>query len=179
MSDGRKARDPELLDAIDRFDRTEFDGQVWRAVRETRDPLQPSPVGARWDPGSFDVLYTSLDRGTALEEVYFHLSRQPVFPSVPFSLHRIHVRVKNVLRMEEMHILESLGIDPKSYGALDYARTQAIGDVAFFLGFGALIAPTARLRALNLVIFADRLEPADAEVEQSERVDWKAWRRSR
>jgi RES domain-containing protein len=179
MSDGRKARDPDLLDAIDRFERSEFDGQVWRVVRQSRDPLQPFPVGARWDPGAFDVLYTSLDRDCALEEVYFHLSRQPVFPSVPFQLHRIRMRLKNVLRLDGMHLLEPLGIDPKSYPGLEYARTQAIGDAAFFLGFDALVVPSARRETLNLVIFADRLEAADADVEQSELVDWKAWRRSR
>lgn len=179
MSDGRKARDPELLDAIDKFDRTLFEGQVWRVVRQARDPLQPFPVGARWDPGTFDVLYTSLDRDCALEEVYFHLSRQPILPSVHFQLHRIRVRLNKVLRLEGMHLLEPLGIDPKGYSALDYARTQAIGDVAFFLGYDALIAPSARHTAMNLVIFTDRLEAANAEVEHSEVVDWKAWRRSR
>ena len=142
-------------------------------MRQSRDPLQPFPVGARWDPGLFDVLYTSLDRDCALEEIYFHLSRQPVFPSVPFQLHRIRVRLKRVLRLEEMHLLEPLGIDPKSYAALQYARTQEIGDA------DAVVAPSARREALNLVIFTDRLEAADMDVEQSEPVDWKAWRRSR
>ncbi|MFZ1882185.1 MAG: RES family NAD+ phosphorylase [Rhodoplanes sp.] len=179
MSGGRKARDPELLDAVDQFDRALFEGQVWRVVRQARDPLQPFPVGARWDPGTFDVLYTSLDRDCALDEVYFHLSRQPVFPSVPFQIHRIRVRLKKVLRLEGMHLLEPLGINPKSYSALEYAGTQAIGDAAFFLGFDALIVPSARRDALNLVIFTDRLAPADATVEHSEMVDWKAWRRSR
>jgi RES domain-containing protein len=179
MSDGRKARDPDLLDLIDRFERSAFAGQVWRVVREARDPLQSSPVGARWDPGSFDVLYMSLDRETALEEVHFHLSRQPVFPSVPFALHRLRVRLSDVLRLDAMRLLEPLGIDPKTYAALDYTRTHAIGDAAFFLGFDGLIIPSARREALNLVIFTDRLDPANAEVEHSEPVDWKAWRRSR
>jgi hypothetical protein len=76
-------------------------------------------------------------------------------------------------------LLEPLGIDPKSYAALQYARTQEIGDAAFFLGFDAVVAPSARREALNLVIFTDRLEAADMDVEQSEPVDWKAWRRSR
>jgi hypothetical protein len=89
------------------------------------------------------------------------------------------MRLKNVLRLDGMHLLKPLGIDPKSYPGLEYARTQAIGDAAFFLGFDALVVPSARRETLNLVIFADRLEAADADVEQSELVDWKAWRRSR
>src|SRR5712691_11506803 len=102
MNDGRKARDPELLDEIDKFARTVFEGRVWRVVRESRDVLQASPVRARWDPGTFDVLYSSLDREGALEEVYFHLSRQPVFPSVRFKIHRIRAGAKKILRLEQM-----------------------------------------------------------------------------
>ena len=179
MSDGRKARDLALLDAIDKFARTVFEGQVWRVVRETRDALQASPVGARWDPGTFDVLYTSLDREGALQEVYFHLSRQPVFPSVPFQLHRLHAGAGKILRLEELDLLAQLGVDTSNYVGLDYLRTQAIADAAFFLGFDGLIVPSARFQGMNLVLFADRIEITDLDVEHSEPVDWKAWRRSR
>ena len=179
MSDGRKARDPELLDAIDKFARAAFTGQVWRVVREARDVLQASRVGARWDPGTFDVLYTSLDRDGALEEVYFHLSRQPVFPSVPFQLHRIRVSAEKVLRLDQVELLQQLGVDVSGYDSMNYSRTQAIADVAFFLGFNALIVPSARSQFQNLVLFADRIEVTGTEVEHSEPVDWKAWRRTR
>jgi RES domain-containing protein len=179
MNDGRKARDLELLDAIDKLQRTVFNGQVWRVVRETRDVLQASRVGARWDPGTFDVLYTSVDRDGALEEVYFHLSRQPIFPSVPFQIHRIRVNVKNILRLDQMSQLEQLGVDVANYSNMDYSRTQAIADAAFFLGFECLLVPSARANFLNLVLFADHVEIAGTEVDLTEAVDWKAWRRSR
>jgi RES domain-containing protein len=179
MSNGRKARDLELLDAIDKLARTAFEGQVWRVVREARDVLLASRVGARWDPGTFDVLYTSLGHDGALEEVYFHLSRQPVFPSVPFRIHRIRVGAKRILRLEQMALLEQLGVDVRNFANTDYSRTQAIGDAAFFLGFDGLLVPSARSQFSNLVLFADRLEIADMEVEHSEPVDWKTWRRSR
>jgi RES domain-containing protein len=60
MSD-RRARDLELLDALDKQPRLAFEGTAWRLVREGRDPLQGHPAGARWDPGAFDVIYTSLE----------------------------------------------------------------------------------------------------------------------
>src|SRR6266700_7812518 len=126
MSDGRKARDLELLDAIDKLARSVFEGQAWRVVRETRDVLQAARVGARWDPGTFDVLYTSLDRNGALEEVYFHLSRQPVFPSIQFQIHRIRVRARKILRMDQMPLLQQLRVDVPNYANLDYSRTQAV-----------------------------------------------------
>src|SRR5207237_1225367 len=158
MNDGRKARDLELLDAIDKLARTIFEGQVWRVVRETRDVLQAARVGARWDRGTFDVLYTSLDRDGALEEIYFHLSRQPVFPSIPFQIHRIRVAAKRILRLDQMPLLQQLGVDVPNYAALDYSRTQAIGDAALFLGFDGLSVPSARSQFLNLVLFADRID---------------------
>lgn len=179
MPGGRRARDPELLELVDAFARTPFAGKVWRVVREARDPLQASPVRARWDPGTFDVLYTSLDRDGALEEMYFHLSRQPVFPSVPFKLHRLRVQAQSVLHLPEMGMLEKLGVATASFSGLDYMRTQAIGDAAYFLGFDGLIVPSARSQFLNLVHFDARIDAADAEVEQSEPIDWKAWRQPR
>jgi RES domain-containing protein len=179
MTDSRKARDLELLDAIDKLSGTTFDGQVWRVVRESRDVLLGSRVGARWDPATFDVLYTSLDRDPALTEVYFHLSRQPVFPSVPFRIHRIRAHARRILRLDELSLLRQLGVDTDKYATMDYARTQAIGDAAFFLGFEGLIVPSARSSALNLVLFSDRLEVTDIEVEDSESIDWQSWRRLR
>jgi RES domain-containing protein len=179
MSDGRKARDLELLDAVDKLSRAAFEGQVWRVVRESRDVFQASRVGARWDAGTFDVLYTSLERDGALEEAYFHLSRQPVFPSVPFQIHRIRVSSKKILHLDQMPLLQQLGVDVANYGNIDYSRTQAIADAAFFLGFDGLIVPSARSQHRNLVLFTDRIEITDTEVEHSESVDWKAWRRDR
>jgi RES domain-containing protein len=179
MNDGRKARDLELLDAVDKLPRDDFRGEVWRVVRQSRDVLQPSRVGARWDPGTFDVLYTSLDREGALEEIYFHLSRQPVFPSIPFQIHRIRVVAKKVLRLEQMDLLQQLGVDVPNYGSMDYSRTQAIADIAYFLGFAGVVVPSARSQFLNLVLFTDHTEITDTEVEHSELVDWKGWRRSR
>jgi RES domain-containing protein len=179
MSDSRKARDLELLDAIDKFERIPFEGNTWRIVREARDALQASPVGARWDPAIFDVLYTSLDREGALEEIYFHLSRQPIFPSIQFQMHRIRVRVAKILRLADMSVLQQLGVETSNYASMNYSRTQAIADAAFFLGFDGLIVPSARSTGLNLVLFSDRIEPNDIEVEHSELIDWKAWRRSR
>lgn len=125
------------------------------------------------------MLYTSLDRDGALQEMYFHLSRQPVFPSVPFKLHRLRVQAHGVLHLPELGLLNKLGVEITRFSGIDYARTQAIGDAAYFLGFDGLIVPSARSRFLDLVLFDARIDPANAEVEQSEPIDWKAWRQAR
>lgn len=101
----------------------------------SREPLLGYPAGARWDPGAFDVLYTSLEREGSLEEIHFHLSRQPVFPSkIRSVLHRISVRTQRTLRIANLAELKALGVTPETYGSLSYERTQEIGDAAAFLG---------------------------------------------
>lgn len=173
----RHARDLTLLDALDALARVPFEGDVWRIVRQERDPLQGYPAAARWDPGSFDVLYTSLAREGALEEIHFHLSRQPVFPSkVQSILHRIAVRTTKTLKLADLAALQALGVAIETYGDLNYRRCQEIGDAAQFLGFDGMLAPSARWPCRNLILFTERLAPGDLQVEASEPVDWAAWR---
>jgi RES domain-containing protein len=176
----RRARDLELLDALDAHPGVAFEGDVWRIVRAGHNVLEGFSSRARWDPGTFDVLYTSLEREGALEEIHFHLSRQPVFPSrLQSVLHRISVRTRRTLRFADLAALEALGLRPETYGNLDYERTQAIGDAAYFLGFDGILAPSARWPCQNLILFTNRFEPDDLIVAHSEPVDWKQWRTER
>jgi hypothetical protein len=176
---GRRARELELLDALDALPRVPFEGTVWRAVREGRDPLQGHPSAGRWDPGTFDVLYTSLEPDGAIAEIHFHLSRQPVFPSrLAYRLHKVAVRTRKTLHFADLSALTPLGVDDAHYGDILYHRTQEIGDAAAFLGFDGLIAPNARWPCQNLVIFTDRLAPADLELRSSAAIDWAAWRKA-
>jgi hypothetical protein len=180
MQDGRKARDVALIDALDRCERTAFKGVVWRAVREGRDPIQGQPTAGRWDPGTFDVLYTALEPDGALAEISFHLSRQPVFPSkIQFVLHEISVQATKTLKFESLEALEPLGVEKERYPEILYSRTQEIGDAADFLGFDGVIAPNARWRCLNLILFTDRLDPEDLEVITSEPADIRDWTKRR
>ena len=173
----RRARDLGLLDALEKHEGVSFEGDVWRIVRQDRDPLQGYPAGARWDPGTFDVLYTSLAREGALEEIHFHLSRQPVFPSrISSILHRISVKTSRTLKLADVKALEKLGVPIDDFAGLDYARTQEIGDAASFIGFDGIIAPSARWPCQNLVLFTDRIEPADLTVSESAPVNWTDWR---
>jgi hypothetical protein len=80
------------------------------------------------------------------------------------------------LKLADLSALAALGIKPENYGELTYARSQEIGDAAFFLGFDGILAPSARWPCQNLILFLDRLEPHDLTVVASEHVDWTAWR---
>jgi len=176
----RVARDHELLDLLDSHQGVSFEGEVFRIVREGTDPLQGYPAKARWDPGTFDVLYTSLEREGALEEIHFHLAQQPVFPSrLRSSLHRIGVRTQRTLKLADLEAVRGLGVSAETYASLTYERTQDIGDAAAFLGFDGILAPSARWRCHNLIVFCERFTPADLTVLDTEHVDWDTWRRAR
>lgn len=182
MRGERKARDVELLDALEALEPEAFEGDAWRIVREGRDPLQGYRAGARWDPpGGFDVIYTALNPDGARAEIFYHLNKAPVFPSrTVYLLHTIKLRTRRSLKLANLGALAALGVDTGRYGEVDYrtvpTRTQEIGDAAHFLGFDGLIVPSARYDCHNLVVFMDRVEPDGTILVQSTPVDWKAWR---
>lgn len=178
MSGSRRARDLALLDALGKLPRAGVSGTVWRVVRSGRDPLLCHPSAGRWDRGHFDVLYTSFDPDGAVAEMYFHLSRQPVFPSsVGFTLNAIAVTTRSTLRFGDLRELEPLGVKRDEYPGLLYERTQEIGDAAAFLGCDGIVAPSARWDCLNLVLFCAGLGPEDLVLEKSSRIDWVKWRK--
>ena len=188
MARTSKRRDLALIDAIEAIAPTPFSGTVWRVVREGRDPLEGRASGGRWDDGTFDVLYTSLEREGALAEMYFHLRRgQPIFPSrVRYELHELNLSLDKALKLLDLAALGSLGVTPEAFGRLsyeervaEYPRTQDIAEVAHFLEFDGLLVPSARRECLNAIVFCDRCPPSQREVLASQGViDWTAWEKS-
>ena len=74
-----------------------------------------------------------------------------------------------------MRVLERLGVEKARYQEVLYARTQEIGDAAYFLGFDGIIAPNARWPCLNLTLFTDRFAPEQFGTITSEPVDLRDW----
>jgi hypothetical protein len=72
--------------------------------------------------------------------------------------------------------LAVLGVPASEYAGVNLPRTQEIGAAVDFLGCDGLIAPCARWRCDNLILFTDRLGvDANLEVVRSEAVDWLDW----
>jgi RES domain-containing protein len=184
MMEVRRRRDHTLIDAIEALKPVRFSGAVWRVVRAGRDPTLCSRSGGRWDDGTFDVLYTSAKREGAIAEMHFHLARgQPVFPSqVRYRLHELRMALKRALKLVDLDALAKIGLDTGRYGQLsyqerqsEYPRSQDVAEVAHFLEFDGLIVPSARHECLNVVLFCDRVPPAEIEaVKDHGIVDWKA-----
>jgi RES domain-containing protein len=152
----------ELREALNGFPRKNFAGAVWRVVPEGRDPLEAMPSGARWDPGRFNVLYTSMACDGAMAE-----GPEPS-QAAPAIVHRIAVRVRRALVLSDLAALERLGVGADDFKGGEQTRTQRIGDAAHALGFDAMIVPSERTDCLNLVLFTDRLGPGDLVVEEGE-----------
>jgi RES domain-containing protein len=187
MADARRIRDNALIDALESAPSIQFEGTVWRAVRQGRDVLQGSNYGGRWDDGTFDVLYTSRVADGAIAEMYFHLSRgQPVIPSkVAYHLYELRVAIQRALELPDLAAIANLGVDIARYGALsyverlqEYPRPQEIAETAHFVGFSGLIAPNARFACLNVILFCDRISPEDVEVVRDHgAIQWDDWRK--
>jgi len=173
---GRSLHDRDLLDALEALDPEPFSGTAWRTTWAARDPLIGGTAGGRWHPeNSFEALYTSTEPDGSLAEVYFHLSRAPVFSSAHVRLHRLRVETRRTLRLD-LEMLGGLGIEAARYSAMDYARTREIGAAAHFLEFDSLLVPSPRWPCLNLVLFLDRLDLGSLAVEEVREVNWPAWR---
>lgn len=175
----RKARDLQLLDALDALPRTPFEGGVWRVVRERRDPTLGGPSLSRWCDGGFDVLYTALERNGAIAEIHAFLSMQPVFPSkMRWLCFELEVRAHKTVRFADLAGLETLGVDVAHYKDRRYDRTQGIAEAAHFLGFDGLIAPSARWPCQVLALFTSRLAAHDIRLKSDAGapIDWAKWR---
>jgi RES domain-containing protein len=177
MVGGGRVHDRAILDALEGFDPEEIEQSVWRVTRKGRDPLLGAIAAGRWNAiGELEVLYTCAVEDGALAEVGYRLSLEPVWPSkIEHQIHELSIKADCVLRIDGLTHLEKLGVDIGRYESFEYATTQAIASAAHFLQFDALIVPSARHPASNVVLFVDRIR-TPPEVIRSKNVDWDKWR---
>lgn len=172
--------DAELLDRLSDLPTETFRGQVFRATRMSLDPLVASRNGGRWGaPGGAAVLYTSLERDGALAEIAFHWSQQTPRPSRPAAVHKLQVVSPTTLRLVRAN-LAALGVGIDAYACPNPPRTRQIGAAAEFLGYDGIIAPSARWKCDNLILFPDSASFAGTlEAVAREEVPWIEWAKSR
>jgi RES domain-containing protein len=177
MAGGGRVHDRAILDALEGFDPERIEQSVWRVARKGRDPLRGAIAAGRWNAiGELEVLYTSAVSDGALAEVGYRLSLEPIWPSkIEHQIHELSIEANNALRIDSLAHLEKLGVDIARYESFEYATTQAIASAAHFLQFDALIVPSARYAASNVVLFLDRIQ-ALPELINSNDIDWNSWR---
>ena len=157
----RTLRDIKLIDEVEALPTELFSGDVYRLVKDGRDPTTCWHPEGRWDDGAFDVLYTATTQKGELAEVRYHLSQQqPFMPDfLKRRMFRIRVQAVEVVNLLDPSLLEKLGVDLTIWGRSDYVsrgaeylRTQEIAAVAEFHEREALLVPSARSPDANLVI---------------------------
>jgi hypothetical protein len=94
-------------------------------------------------------------------------------------LHRIQTSTRGSIRLLEVDLTD-LGVEMDRLGEISYGITREIGAAVAFLGHDGLMAPSARWKAENLVLFAENSSLDNRlEVIGSTQVDWLAWARSK
>lgn len=175
----RRPLDDRLLDALGEIEGTSYEGAFWRVVRKGRDVFDGSRGSGRWNSAEMSVLYGTNKPNGALAEIHFHISRgQPIFPSrIAHELHHLEINTAQTLRLADMDLLESLGVEASRYQELLYGRTQEIASAAQFMGFDGLIAPSARWNCETIVLFLDAIDLDEVEIVSRQDVDWDEWRK--
>jgi RES domain-containing protein len=138
---------------------------VFRVVREGLDPLATTgslKAGGRFNPpGTFGVLYTSLDAKTAAQEVARGLRTRGIDPEQfaegAWWVYELAVKLGSVLDFTAPDVLERSGVSENSLTGSDVNATRRIAAEARELGYEALVVPSAVAPgSKNLVIFLDR-----------------------
>jgi RES domain-containing protein len=172
--------DRELLDRLAAFAPVRFEGDVYRATRRGLDPLAASIAGGRWMvPNETPTLYTSCERNGALAEISHHWSQLTPLPSKPVMIHTLGLRTRKTLKLGRTDLID-LGVDWKQYANKNPERTQMIGAAVAHLEFDGLIAPSARWRCDNVILFVTNHEGDEDAliVRESVEVDWRNWKQN-
>lgn len=130
--------------------------------------------GGRWNPpNSFPVLYLALDRATAAAEFYRRAEREgrPPADLLPRRLYRYRVELDGVLDLPDPDGLGKAGLSLTAVSSDHLSSCQAVGDAAHYLGFEAILAPSATGAGRNLAVFFDRLRPGSTV----DPLDFETW----
>lgn len=156
--------DDELVERIDQLGATASSGTTYRYTTARRDPLSGAGArlnGGRWNPPD---IFATVYLGTPLEATAGELDRlaesQGTTPErllrVPYLLHTVEVTDLQVLDLTRTAALDRLGITLEDIGDEDWTACQAIGQAAWFLGLGGVLAPSASGAGLVLAAFETR-----------------------
>ena len=157
--------DPDLLDAIERLGSEPLVAvTVWRHMFNDNPPELSNTRGARWNPAGLGAIYTSGQRETAIAEGQHVIDSQPLRPKARRFVYQLQVSAAKAVRIR-YDDLAALGLDRSDLESPDFSSCQRVGAHVAFLGYDALIVPSARADGSNIVIFVNELA-ADAVFER-------------
>lgn len=144
---------------------------MFRVVPEALRDKILSTEGNRYYPGRYHlageagILYTSLERDVAVQELDRHASRSNLQGGLAAG--KIKVRLQKVLDLTEETNLWKLGLSKEALVSPDLTLTQAVSLQTRKAGFQGILVPSATGSGVNLVIFENSLgEGCLIEVEE-------------
>ena len=143
---------------------------AYRQVFAGTDVLRANIRGARWNPPGEEAVYCSLHSRTAAAEIENLIARQPVPIRRPRVTHELSVTLARVADLRDPGVLESCDIAHDLLMGDDLSTPQLVGGAVAWLECAGLLIPSARCAGDNLVIFVNRMGPADVVDPVSEEV---------
>lgn len=131
--------------------------------------------GGRWNPPeSFPVIYSALSLDVSVGELQRTASRQgrTVDELMPRRIVEIEVELQRVLDLAQADNLAVLGVTPDLILGDDLRLTQAIGEAAHYVGFEAILAPSAARSGLALAIYPLRRLRGSSVAVVTDQVVW-------
>lgn len=153
--------DPRLLDALENAAVNRWTGEAWRVVVGATEPLKANMRGACWNPPGQETLYCSLEEETAIKEIEYLLSREPVQIRKKRVLNGLRISLSRIVVLEKGDELSSQGISRTDLLGDPFTSSQLLGEAVHWLGIPGLIVPSARSDAQNLIVFPECMGPDD------------------
>lgn len=168
-----RIHDRDLLDALERLERSRLHQDLWRVCWVDTDPCVGSAGGGRWHPsGSIEGLYTSTSEDGAIAEVHHHLALAPVYSSAAKQMWKLRATLDHVLDLSDQSVLAELGV---TYEHVE--KSQEIGATAHFLEYQAVLVPSYRWQGSNALIFPEYVDPGHelTVIGDPKPINWPAW----
>ncbi len=169
--------EPHLAAAIDSIATSPFTGTAYRHVAAGRGPLSGAGArsqGGRWNPPqSFATIYLGLERETVIAEFHRLAARSRRAPQdfLPRHFYRYELALAQVLDLRASESRSQLSLGLADIASDDLTACQAIGETAHYLGYEAVLAPSATGAGQVLAVFSDRLRAGSSITD----VDYEVW----
>ncbi|WEG08921.1 RES domain-containing protein [Microbacterium horticulturae] len=157
--------DEELVQHVDQLGSAGWTSTTHRYTAARRDPLSGAGArlfGGRWNPKDiFATIYLAQPLAACLGEVERTAKSQSTTPDVllraSYTLHEINVTNLPVLDLRDEHALAHVGLTLADISDPDWTACQAVGNAAWFLGLGGVLAPSATEEGVVLAAFEARI----------------------
>ncbi len=147
----------QLLQLVHDAPVNRFTGQCGRAHRHDRNPWSGKGAalrGGRYNTRGIETLYLGQPPEVAEDEVRHYFARQELsIPPDTFVVHPIDVDFERVLDLTRAEVRDAVQFGLDELTADHHGRLPELGEAAHYLGFHAIVSPSARADGRNIAVF--------------------------